>query len=51
MRTISESHDELQSIAHSFAIELKDGSIYLFFCDTAEDKELLTSAILQIAKL
>lgn len=50
-RAITEKHDELQSIPHSFAIEFNDGTMQLFFCDTPDDKELLISAILQVTKL
>lgn len=51
VRAITEHHDELQSISHSFAIEFKDGSAHLFFCDTKEDKEVLVSAIMQVVGL
>ncbi|KAF8308325.1 hypothetical protein DL93DRAFT_2171177 [Clavulina sp. PMI_390] len=49
-RAITEKHDELQSIPHSFAIEFHDGTMQLF-CDTADDKEVLVSAILLVTKL
>ena len=51
LKRISEHHDELQAIPHSFALEFADGDISLFFCDTNDDKELLTSAVLQVSEL
>ena len=46
-----QGYDDLRAIPHSFAIEFIDEPAWLFFADSEEDKDVLVSLILQLAKL
>lgn len=47
----SDGYDDIRSIPYSFAVEFIDEPAWLFFADSEEDKDVLVSLILQLAKL
>ncbi len=47
----AQGYDDLRAIPHSFAVEFIDEPAWLFFADSEEDKDVLVSLILQLAKL
>ncbi|KAF8579920.1 hypothetical protein K439DRAFT_1522381 [Ramaria rubella] len=51
LREWNEGYDELEAIPHSFAVELKEEAPWLFFADSAEDKEILLGLLNQAAGL
>ncbi|THG97374.1 hypothetical protein EW026_g4610 [Hermanssonia centrifuga] len=51
VKECSDGCEELEGLPFSFALDLSDGSSYSMFTDCEEEKELLMSLIIQIAKL
>lgn len=47
----NQGYDDLRAIPHAFAVEFMDEPPWLFFADSEEDKDVLISLILQLAKL
>ncbi|CAG8668669.1 4114_t:CDS:2, partial [Acaulospora colombiana] len=46
-----DGYDDIRAIPHSFAVEFMDQPAWLFFADSEEDKDVLVSLILQLARL
>jgi MAP7 domain-containing protein 1 len=47
----NQGYDDLRAIPHSWAVEFYDEPAWLFFADSEEDKDVLISLIMQLAKL
>ncbi|KAG8836382.1 hypothetical protein FRC18_011513 [Serendipita sp. 400] len=47
----NQGYDDLRAIPHSFAVEFIDQPSWLFFADSEEDKDILVSLIVQLARI
>ena len=47
----NQGYDDLRAIPFSFAVEFRDDLPWLFFADSEEDKDVLVSLIVQLAKV